>query len=76
MEKVSIAVPYVEGDFEGELTDALISALSRTSQFRFAHSNGDWIRPIAGYISENFNSNGVVKRIGDIICICSLDDSL
>jgi len=42
-EKIAISVPYVQGDFEGELTDALVGAVSRSSQFRFAHGEGDWI---------------------------------
>jgi len=41
-EKITVSVPYVQGDFEGELTDALVSALSHTSQFRYTQGQGDW----------------------------------
>lgn len=41
---VTISVPYVEGDYEGELTDALAFALSRSGQFRYVHAldEGQW----------------------------------
>lgn len=42
-EPIFVSVPYVQGDFEGELTDAIIAAISKTSQFRYAHGKGDWI---------------------------------
>jgi len=40
---IAVSVPYVIGDFEGELTDALISALSRSASFQYAKGQGDWI---------------------------------
>lgn len=43
-EQISISVPYVVGDFEGELTDAIVSTLSQSGQFRFVHDEcGRWI---------------------------------
>lgn len=43
-EQITISVPYVGGDFEGELTDAIISSLSRSGYFRFVHDEcGQWI---------------------------------
>jgi len=42
-EKIAVSVPYVIGDHEGELTDSLIWALSRTANFRYAENGGDWI---------------------------------
>ncbi len=42
-DKVSVCVPYVVGDFEGELTDAIIEALSQTANFRYTRGDGDWI---------------------------------
>lgn len=40
---IAVSVPYVNGDFEGELTDALVASLSQTSNFRYAGaSGGDW----------------------------------
>ncbi len=42
-EKIAICVPYVVGDYEGELTDALARAISRTPNFRYASGEGDWI---------------------------------
>lgn len=41
-ERIAISVPYVTGDFEGELTDALIWAISRAPQFHYTHGEGDW----------------------------------
>jgi hypothetical protein len=40
---ISVSVPYVIGDYEGELTDALTSALSQSANFRFTNGQGDWI---------------------------------
>lgn len=42
-EKVSISVPYVIGDHEGALTEALARAISRTANFQYAKDDGDWI---------------------------------
>lgn len=39
---ITVSVPYVKNDFEGELTDALVRALSRTANFRYEPSGGDW----------------------------------
>lgn len=41
-ERIAVSVPYVSGDFEGELTDALVWAISRTPQLRYTHGEGDW----------------------------------
>lgn len=41
-EPISVSIPYVIGDYEGELTDALVWAFSRTSQFRYTQGEGDW----------------------------------
>lgn len=41
-EPIAISVPYVKGDFEGEMTDALAWAISNTSQFRYTHGEGNW----------------------------------
>lgn len=42
-EQIAVSVPYVVGDFEGELTDAIIAALSQTANFRYTTGSGDWI---------------------------------
>ena len=42
-EKIAVSVPYVIGDHEGELTKALIRALSNTSNFRYVQEGGEWI---------------------------------
>ena len=42
-EKIAVSVPYVVGDQEGELTDALIWALARTPNFRYTDEEGDWV---------------------------------
>lgn len=42
-EKITVSVPYVVGDVEGELTDAIIAALSQTAVFRYTNGPGDWI---------------------------------
>lgn len=42
-EKISIAVPYVIGDHEGALTEALARAISRTANFQYAKEDGDWV---------------------------------
>lgn len=39
----TITVPYVRGDEEGQLTSALIYALSSSGQFRYVRSGGDLI---------------------------------
>lgn len=42
-EKIAVCVPYVVGDFQGELTDALVVALSETANFRYSKHSADWI---------------------------------
>lgn len=42
-ERIAISVPYVVGDFEGELTDSLIWAIARTPSFKYCHGEGNWI---------------------------------
>lgn len=42
-EKISISVPYVIGDNEGALTEALARAISRTANFEYRKDDGDWI---------------------------------
>jgi hypothetical protein len=42
-EKIAISVPYVIGDYEGKLTEALARAVSRTSNFDYSKDDGDWI---------------------------------
>ena len=42
-EKISISVPYVVGDYEGALTEALARAISRTANFEYSKDDGDWI---------------------------------
>ncbi len=42
-EKIAVSVPYVVGDHEGELTDALVRAISQTANFRYSKGEGDWI---------------------------------
>jgi len=39
---IAVSIPYVVGDFEGELTDALIYALSNSPHFRYTNGQGDW----------------------------------
>ena len=41
-EKIAISVPYVIGDEEGRLTDALASALAKTATFQYVKGGGDW----------------------------------
>lgn len=40
---IAISVPYVLGDFEGQLTDALIWAVARSPGFSYAADDGDWV---------------------------------
>jgi hypothetical protein len=42
-ETIAVSVPYVVGDYQGELTDALVAELSKNSSFRSANGSGDWI---------------------------------
>ena len=42
LDTISVTVPYVVGDQEGELTDALAFALSRTANYRYVKEGGDW----------------------------------
>jgi len=39
---IAISVPYVIGDFEGELTDALAAEISKSADFRFTDGPSDW----------------------------------
>ncbi|NGX26739.1 MAG: hypothetical protein K940chlam6_00664 [Chlamydiae bacterium] len=39
---ITVSVPYVIGDFEGELTGALAIALSQAAAFRYTNGQGDW----------------------------------
>ncbi|NGX37814.1 MAG: hypothetical protein K1000chlam2_00977 [Chlamydiae bacterium] len=52
-EKIAVSVPYVIGDQEGELTDSLIWALSRTANFRYTQDEGDWI--LKAKVVDTFN---------------------
>lgn len=52
-EKISVSVPYVQGDHEGELTEALVWALSRSPSFRYTHGEGDWILQVRFLKSAN-----------------------
>ncbi len=36
-EKISIAVPYVQGDFEGKLTDSLVQEITSSGLFKYAN---------------------------------------
>jgi len=54
-EKIAISIPYVQGEFEGELTDALAAALSNTSQFRYTRGPGDWTLKAKLLGTENDN---------------------
>lgn len=40
---ITVSIPYVVGDNEGAMTNALISALSNSSNFRYTTGKGDWI---------------------------------
>lgn len=42
-EKISVSVPYVVGDHEGELTRVLASTISQNPYFRYTGGEGDWI---------------------------------
>lgn len=54
---ITISVPYVIGDQEGQLTDALIYAISRSPDFRFTKGPSDWT--VKAKIKNSFN-----ERIG------------
>lgn len=42
-ERTTIAVPYVIGDQEGELTAALIRQISQSPTLSYSHGEGNWI---------------------------------
>jgi len=42
LEPITVSVPYVVGDHEGELTEALAFALSRTANYRYVEGGGEW----------------------------------
>lgn len=42
IDPITVTVPYVLGDHEGELTDALAFALSKTANYRYVKEGGDW----------------------------------
>ena len=42
-EKITVSVPYVIGDEEGKLTNALISALSQSPKYHYVKNEGDWL---------------------------------
>lgn len=42
MDPITVAVPYVAGDNEGKLTDAIARALSKTANYRYVKEGGDW----------------------------------
>lgn len=52
-EQITVSVPYVVGDQEGQLTDALIYALSNSPNFRFTKGEGKWI--VKAKIKESIN---------------------
>lgn len=39
---ISVSIPYVIGDHEGKMTNALVFALSHSPCFRFTEGKGDW----------------------------------
>lgn len=52
LDPISVSVPYVIGDLEGKLTDALAYALSKTANYRYVQSGGDWTL-CAKVVNEN-----------------------
>lgn len=42
LDPITVCVPYVLGDHEGELTDALAFALARTANYRYVEDGGEW----------------------------------
>ncbi len=42
LDLITVSVPYVLGDHEGELTDALAFALARTGNYRYVEDGGEW----------------------------------
>ncbi len=52
-EKIAVSVPYVVGDFEGELTDAIVAALSETADFRYTTGNADWVLKVKVESTKN-----------------------
>lgn len=41
--RVTLSVPYIEGDLEGQLTNALVLALSSSGNFKYVHNKGQFI---------------------------------
>jgi hypothetical protein len=70
---VTVSIPYIKGDGEGQLNSQLVLALSSSGQFDYAHSNGDLIIQAAivsdgdSRVGYRFDRNPTTGKLRDNI---------